>query len=192
MMPSNKHDPYQELEAYLRQAQAEVGRAVEDLLASESTGSSSSCSGSRKNSCPDLYSIGVPDNSYRTPGKFVAAYTSLSAPRPRRSVNGIGGSSSEKAPSTTTLWSPRTALEDAAPATEKRRHAPGTRTTAGNPCSCRGLPAVTHSCCPSTPSASWKRSTVPSPENCSRSTMKGHRSSVAATPLTKALGQFSR
>nr|XP_037270693.1 uncharacterized protein LOC119162403 [Rhipicephalus microplus] len=103
MMPSNKHDPYQELEAYLRQAQAEVGRAVEDLLASESTGSSSSCSGSRKNSCPDLYSIGVPDNSYRTPGKFVAAYTSLSAPRPRRSVNGIGGSSSEKAPSTTTL-----------------------------------------------------------------------------------------
>uniref|UniRef100_L7M6I2 Rho gtpase-activating protein 7 n=1 Tax=Rhipicephalus pulchellus TaxID=72859 RepID=L7M6I2_RHIPC len=104
MMPSNKHDPYQELEAYLRQAQAEVGRAVEDLLASESTGSSSSCAGSRKNSCPDLYSIGVADDSYRTPRKFVATYTSLSAPRPRRSVNGIGGSSSsEKAQSTAAL-----------------------------------------------------------------------------------------
>uniref|UniRef100_A0A224YQK4 Uncharacterized protein n=1 Tax=Rhipicephalus zambeziensis TaxID=60191 RepID=A0A224YQK4_9ACAR len=104
MMPSNKHDPYQELEAYLRQAQAEVGRAVEDLLASESTGSSSSCAGSRKNSCPDLYSIGVADDSQRTPRKFVATYTSLSAPRPRRSVNGIGGSSpSEKAQSTAAL-----------------------------------------------------------------------------------------
>ncbi|XP_037506111.1 rho GTPase-activating protein 7 [Rhipicephalus sanguineus] len=104
MMPSNKHDPYQELEAYLRQAQAEVGRAVEDLLASESTGSSSSCAGSRKNSCPDLYSIGVADDSYRTPRKFVATYTSLSAPRPRRSVNGIGGSSSsEKVQSTAAL-----------------------------------------------------------------------------------------
>lgn len=95
-MPSNKHDPYQELEAYLRQAQAEVGRAVEDLLASESTGSSSSCAGSRKNSCPDLYSIGVADDSYRTPRKFAATYTSLSAPRPRRSINGIGGSSSSE------------------------------------------------------------------------------------------------
>lgn len=95
MMPSNKHDPYQELEAYLRQAQAEVGRAVEDLLASESPGSSSSSPGSRKNSCPDLYSYGDADDSYRTPRKFVAAYTSLSAPRPRRGgVNGIGGSSS--------------------------------------------------------------------------------------------------
>ncbi|XP_077558754.1 rhoGTPase activating protein isoform X2 [Haemaphysalis longicornis] len=88
MMPSSKHDPYQELEAYLRQAQAEVGRAVEDLLASESTGSSSSSAGSRKNSCPDLYSYAEADDPYRTPRKFVPTYTSLSAPRPRRDASG--------------------------------------------------------------------------------------------------------
>ncbi|XP_077518764.1 uncharacterized protein LOC144128865 isoform X2 [Amblyomma americanum] len=97
MMPSSKHDPYQELEAYLRQAQAEVGRAVEDLLASESTGSSSSSAGSRKNSCPDLHSYGGDgDDAFRTPRKFAPTYTSLSAPRPRRSVNGYGGSVAEK------------------------------------------------------------------------------------------------
>uniref|UniRef100_A0A2R5LMZ0 Putative rho gtpase-activating protein 7 isoform x2 n=1 Tax=Ornithodoros turicata TaxID=34597 RepID=A0A2R5LMZ0_9ACAR len=37
MMPSNMHDPYRELEAYLQQAQDAVGKAVEDLLASESS-----------------------------------------------------------------------------------------------------------------------------------------------------------
>lgn len=52
MMPSRKQDPYKELEAYLRQAQEEVGKAIEDLLTS--TGSSS-CSESRKNSCPELH-----------------------------------------------------------------------------------------------------------------------------------------
>ncbi|KAK8773842.1 hypothetical protein V5799_011625 [Amblyomma americanum] len=59
---------------------AEVGRAVEDLLASESTGSSSSSAGSRKNSCPDLHSYG--GDALRDPGE---ASTATEAPSQRNS-----------------------------------------------------------------------------------------------------------
>lgn len=59
MMPASIRDPYQELEAYLRQAEDEVGKAVEDLLASQTPNDSHLISfglpRSRKNSCPQLF-----------------------------------------------------------------------------------------------------------------------------------------
>ncbi|CAN7945204.1 unnamed protein product, partial [Ixodes hexagonus] len=64
--------------------QAEVGKAVEDLLASESTGSTSSSSESQNNSCPELYGR-EPDHK----DDELDAYRSSSVPQAKRTTNGI-------------------------------------------------------------------------------------------------------
>ncbi|KAM7291736.1 hypothetical protein ISCGN_028307 [Ixodes scapularis] len=63
---------------------AEVGKAVEDLLASESAGSASSSCESHNNSCPELYGCEA-DHEDNAPD----AYASLSVPRAKRNTNGI-------------------------------------------------------------------------------------------------------